>query len=78
MHSICDALGLKRGQHAAITNGRLVSLPEGTVLSAAEVELMQYVAFRRQPGQAVLGALREAQDNHRTFFRSSEGLYFTL
>ena len=44
MHAICDALGLPRGQQATITNGRLIVLPEGTVFSAEEFQLMQYVA----------------------------------
>lgn len=76
MHSICDALGLKRGQQAAITNGRLITLPDGTFLSTGEVELMQYVAYRLQPGMAVRQSLRDAQDNHRTSFQSSEGMNY--
>lgn len=74
MHSICDALALRRGQQAAITNGRLTTLPDGVILSTAEIELMQYVAYRLQPGQAVRRSLEDAQDKHRTSFQSSEGV----
>lgn len=73
MHAICDALGLTRGQQAAVTNGRLITLPDDAVLSTGELELMQYVAYRLQPGQAVRRTLQEAQDSHRTSFQSSEG-----
>ena len=77
MHAICDALGLRRGQQAAVTNGRLIKLPDDAVLSAGEMELMQYVAYRLQPGQAVRRSLMDAQDSHRTSFQSSEGAHIS-
>lgn len=67
------ALRIEAGQHAVVSNGRVVTVPRGRLVTPDEFQLMQYVAMNLQPGSKVLGILLAAQESGRTAMTSSEG-----
>lgn len=62
---------------AVITNGRVVALTEGAQLMSGDLQVMEHVAMRLQPGEQVHAIMTAAQDAARNGTASGTGVNST-